>query len=133
MADDKTKKSVDSASQQMIDHALACGFELPWDRYQAQQPQCDFGGLGFCCKNCKGKVEGAEIMGCWVTCHHDSRYMPDEPAADARTAATDVAGLIAIADGITKYTSGSRTKLEYKGRGGKPRGAWDKLIPGEEH
>ena len=52
MADEKPKKSADSASQEMIDHAVACGFELPWDRFEAQQPQCDFGGLGFCCKNC---------------------------------------------------------------------------------
>ncbi len=52
MADEKPKRSVDSASQEMIDHAVACGFELSWDRFEAQQPQCDFGGLGFCCKNC---------------------------------------------------------------------------------
>jgi carbon-monoxide dehydrogenase catalytic subunit len=36
----------------MIEHAAACGFELAWDRYEAVLPQCDFGVLGICCKNC---------------------------------------------------------------------------------
>jgi len=75
-----------------------------------------------------GKVEMAEQAGCWVTCHHDSRYMPDAPKADAIAAAGGVGALIDVSDGITKYTKGSRTKLEYKGKNGKPRGAWDKLI-----
>ena len=74
-----------------------------------------------------GKVEGAEQLGCWVTCHHDSRYMPDAPKADAM-GSSEAAKLIDLTDGVTKYTSGSRTKLEYKGKNGKPRGAWDKLI-----
>ena len=46
------KKSVDPASQQMIEHSAACGYELAWDRYEAIGPQCDFGVLGLCCKNC---------------------------------------------------------------------------------
>ncbi len=74
-----------------------------------------------------GKVEMAEQAGCWVSCHHDSRYMPDAPKADV-LAASDAAKVIDVSDGVTKYTTGSRTKLEYKGKGGKPRGAWDKLI-----
>jgi len=73
-----------------------------------------------------GKVEDAQQLGCWVTCHHDSRMMPDHPKADAL--AGDVAKRIDAAHGVSKYTKGSRTKLEYKGKGGKPRGAWDKLI-----
>ncbi len=52
MASKKPVKSVDKASQQMIEHAAACGYELAWDRYEAMQPQCDFGTLGICCKNC---------------------------------------------------------------------------------
>ncbi len=52
MANDKKVRSADSASQQMIEHAAACGFELAWDRYEAVSPQCDFGVLGLCCKNC---------------------------------------------------------------------------------
>jgi nitrate/TMAO reductase-like tetraheme cytochrome c subunit len=76
-----------------------------------------------------GKVEMAEQVGCWVSCHHDSRYMPDTPDAGAMAAFAD---MISTSDGITKYTKGSRTELEYKGKNGKPRGAWDKLIPPEE-
>ncbi|MFP4027880.1 MAG: anaerobic carbon-monoxide dehydrogenase catalytic subunit [Candidatus Brocadiia bacterium] len=52
MADEKKNKSVDPASQQMIDHSAQQGYELAWDRYEAIQPQCDFGELGLCCKNC---------------------------------------------------------------------------------
>lgn len=74
-----------------------------------------------------GKVEGAEQLGCWVTCHHDSRYMPDAPKPDA-LGASPAAKLIDVTAGVTKYTKGSRSELEYKGQDGKPRGAWDKLI-----
>ncbi len=52
MPEEKTVRSIDSASQQMIEHCAACGFELAWDRYEAMSPQCDFGVLGLCCKNC---------------------------------------------------------------------------------
>ncbi|KPK57470.1 MAG: carbon monoxide dehydrogenase [Planctomycetes bacterium SM23_32] len=52
MSDQSERKSIDSASQEMIEHAAACGFELAWDRYEAITPQCDFGVLGLCCKNC---------------------------------------------------------------------------------
>lgn len=76
-----------------------------------------------------GKVEMAEQAGCWVTCHHDSRYMPDAPDATAMAVLKD---LISTTDGITKYTTGSRTELEYKGKNGKPRGAWDKLQTPED-
>jgi len=52
MADETKPRSADSASQHMVDHCAACGFELAWDRYEAVSPQCDFGVLGLCCKNC---------------------------------------------------------------------------------
>jgi carbon-monoxide dehydrogenase catalytic subunit len=52
MPDESNKRSIDAASQQMIEHAAACGLELAWDRYEAVLPQCDFGVLGLCCKNC---------------------------------------------------------------------------------
>jgi nitrate/TMAO reductase-like tetraheme cytochrome c subunit len=74
------------------------------------------------------KVEHATNAGCWATCHHDSRYMPDAPKADALGAAGEVGKTINITDGITKYVANSRTELEYKGKNGKPRGAWDKLV-----
>jgi len=52
MPEQKKIKSADVASQQMIEHSEAAGYELAWDRYEAMQPQCDFGILGLCCKNC---------------------------------------------------------------------------------
>jgi len=50
--DERKPKTIDSASQEMIEHAAECGLELAWDRYEAVLPQCDFGVLGICCKNC---------------------------------------------------------------------------------
>jgi len=79
-----------------------------------------------------GKVEMAENAGCWATCHHDSRYMPDAPKADALAAASEVGKVINLSDGVTKYIKDSRTELEYKGKNGKPRGAWDKLVEPSE-
>ena len=67
-------------------------------------------------------VEYAERSGCWQTCHHDVRNMPHEPAD-----ASAVANRINVSAGITKYLAESRTELEVKGKGGKKRGAWDKL------
>jgi len=74
------------------------------------------------------KVEMAAQAGCWATCHHDSRYMPDAPKADALAAASELGKTINLSDGVTKYVKDSRTELEYKGKNGKPRGAWDKLV-----
>ncbi len=73
-------------------------------------------------------IKLAEQAGCWVTCHNDSRYMPDEPKADALAA---VKG-IDLSNGVTKYLAESRTKIEVRGRGGKPRGGWDKLKSADE-
>jgi carbon-monoxide dehydrogenase catalytic subunit len=49
---EKALKAVDPASKKMIRRAKEMGLELVWDRYQAQQPQCGFGGLGLCCTVC---------------------------------------------------------------------------------
>ena len=77
-------------------------------------------------------VEQTDQAGCWATCHHDSRYMPDQPDAAAIAAAGDFCTTIDASDGITKYLAESRTKVEIKGRRGKKRGGWDKLKPAEE-
>lgn len=44
--------SVCRASIEMLDIAHKEGIETAWDRYQKQQPQCDYGQLGVCCRNC---------------------------------------------------------------------------------
>jgi len=62
-----------------------------------------------------GKVDKADHAGCWATCHHDSRYMPDHPKDQDQAKA-----------GVTKYLLDSKTEWEYKGDDGKPRGAYDK-------
>jgi cytochrome c-type protein NapC len=77
-------------------------------------------------------IEMVERAGCWVTCHGDSRYMPDHPGKDDIAAAKDAAGRLELARGVTKYLAESRTKMEIRGRRGKKRGGWDKLKSGEE-
>lgn len=46
------ERSIDPATHEMLDHAQKCGIETIWDRYEAMQPQCGFGELGLCCRNC---------------------------------------------------------------------------------
>ncbi|MCC6777776.1 MAG: NapC/NirT family cytochrome c [Hyphomicrobiales bacterium] len=66
-------------------------------------------------------IERAEQAGCWVTCHHDSRYMPDAPKADVLSA-SPLAQTLDLRDGITKYLAETRTQVEIRGDDGKPRG-----------
>jgi len=46
------KRSADPASVEMLDHIADKGLSVAWDRYEAMQPQCGFGQLGICCRNC---------------------------------------------------------------------------------
>ncbi len=50
--DKAAARSYDSASQFMLREAEKQGLETAWDRFEAQQPQCGFGQLGVCCRNC---------------------------------------------------------------------------------
>jgi len=49
---DLQKMTIDPAIQKLLEIAEADGIELAWDRLEAQQPQCGFGRLGLCCRNC---------------------------------------------------------------------------------
>lgn len=66
----------------------------------------------------------AEGAGCWGACHVDAKGMPNAPTAE-ELAASGLA--LNLEQGITKYITESRTKIEVKGRGGKKLGGWDKL------
>ena len=70
-----------------------------------------------------GKVEYANLGGCWAACHDDLRSMPDV-SADApkhpRAKELDIRS-----NGPTKYLKESRTEIS----AAKPRGGWDKLKP----
>jgi len=46
------QKSADKASREMLKCAASENIEVAWDRYEAMQPQCGFGSLGICCRNC---------------------------------------------------------------------------------
>jgi carbon-monoxide dehydrogenase catalytic subunit len=45
-------RSIDPATHEMLAQAEALGLETAWDRYEAMLPQCGFGELGVCCRNC---------------------------------------------------------------------------------
>jgi carbon-monoxide dehydrogenase catalytic subunit len=46
------KRTIDPASQKMLEEAEKQGIKTAWDRYDSQQPQCGFGQLGICCRIC---------------------------------------------------------------------------------
>lgn len=52
MVKDVRDRSIDPASQEMLEVCQRAGLETAWDRLDKQQPQCGFGELGLCCRNC---------------------------------------------------------------------------------
>jgi len=42
----------DPAVKKLIERTKEQGIETAWDRLEKQQPQCGYGALGICCKNC---------------------------------------------------------------------------------
>lgn len=68
-------------------------------------------------------VARAEQGGCWVTCHHDVRSMPDAARIDPAGAPGLLADVrdAAIAHGLTKYLAESRERIDLQGKDG-PRG-----------
>lgn len=46
------ERSIDPASQEMLAASSKANLETAWDRFDKQQPQCGFGELGLCCRNC---------------------------------------------------------------------------------
>ena len=46
------ERSIDRASQQMLERAEKENIATAWDRFEAMQPECGFGQLGICCRNC---------------------------------------------------------------------------------
>jgi len=75
-----------------------------------------------------GKVEYGAIGGCWASCHHDLRTMPDVNANAAKH--PPAKELDIRANGPTKYLKESRTALEMKAS---PLGGWDKVKSEAEY
>ena len=73
-------------------------------------------------------IDRVEQAGCWVTCHADNRYMPYSPGEEAIAELADISARLEAVDGITKYLSESRSKIEIRGRNDAPLGGWDKLL-----
>ena len=46
------ERSVDPATIALLSRASSCGLSVAWDRHEAMLPQCGFGQLGLCCRNC---------------------------------------------------------------------------------
>ncbi|MCU0723386.1 MAG: anaerobic carbon-monoxide dehydrogenase catalytic subunit [Planctomycetes bacterium] len=49
---DPAELTCDPATERMIRKARAERVGTAWDRFEAQQPQCRYGELGICCRNC---------------------------------------------------------------------------------
>lgn len=49
---DAKERSIDKATQDMLKGTGKADMETAWDRFQQQEPQCGFGKLGLCCRNC---------------------------------------------------------------------------------
>ncbi|MCL1851973.1 MAG: anaerobic carbon-monoxide dehydrogenase catalytic subunit [Peptococcaceae bacterium] len=45
-------QTIDPAAAEMIEKANRENVETTWDRFEQQKPQCGFGDLGVCCRNC---------------------------------------------------------------------------------
>jgi nitrate/TMAO reductase-like tetraheme cytochrome c subunit len=78
-----------------------------------------------------GSVMYSGRTGCWGTCHHDAKDMPDAPTQEDIDA-YEQKDQIDMKQGIRKYLTESRTKVEVAGRRGKKRGGWNKLKTPEE-
>ncbi len=52
MKEEILKRSIDPATQAMLEVADKAHLETAWDRFEKQQPQCGFGELGNCCRHC---------------------------------------------------------------------------------
>ncbi|MEW6041034.1 MAG: anaerobic carbon-monoxide dehydrogenase catalytic subunit, partial [Elusimicrobiota bacterium] len=48
----QSEKTVDVASAKLLERAEKENIETAWDRYEQMLPQCGFGQLGICCRNC---------------------------------------------------------------------------------
>lgn len=46
------EKSYDDVTEEGLEKAHSDDIETVWDRFEKQQPQCGFGSLGLCCRNC---------------------------------------------------------------------------------
>jgi carbon-monoxide dehydrogenase catalytic subunit len=46
------EKSIDPTVHQMLERAEQLNIETVWDRYEKMLPECGFGELGVCCRNC---------------------------------------------------------------------------------
>ncbi len=52
MREEILRRSIDPAAHEMLQVAEREHLETAWDRLEKQQPQCGFGELGICCRNC---------------------------------------------------------------------------------
>lgn len=51
-SEDILEKSIDPTVHRLLDRARELDLETAWDRYRKMLPECGFGELGVCCRNC---------------------------------------------------------------------------------
>lgn len=49
---EKVRRPADKASAHVLKRLVNEDIKTVWERFDLQQPQCGFGRIGFCCKNC---------------------------------------------------------------------------------
>lgn len=78
-------------------------------------------------------IERVEQAGCWTTCHHDSRSMPDARKVDPSkiTSLEQNPPDAPLNEGLTKYIAETRTQIEIRGGDG-PRGGGENVKGAEE-
>ncbi|MFZ3062235.1 MAG: anaerobic carbon-monoxide dehydrogenase catalytic subunit [Actinomycetota bacterium] len=119
------KKSLDPAAQEVIKKAEKEKIEVIWDRYEAMLPQCGFGELGICCRNClQGPCridpfgQGAQKGICGATADTIVARNLDRAIAGGTASHSDHARhvaltLLAVAEGKTQsYSIKDETKLK---------------------
>ncbi|PKM82701.1 MAG: carbon-monoxide dehydrogenase catalytic subunit [Firmicutes bacterium HGW-Firmicutes-14] len=117
-------KSIDPAVRTMLGKADKDGIDTVWDRYEAQQPQCGFGLLGICCRNCiqgpcridpfgSGPQKGVCGAGAdLIVARNLLRSLMGGTAAHADHAYEAVEALYMAADGLAPYEIKDENKLK---------------------
>ncbi len=52
MKEEIFEKTIDTTAQQILEKAAEEHIDTAWDRLESQEPQCGYGLLGICCRNC---------------------------------------------------------------------------------
>lgn len=122
------KRSIDPASQRMLERAAKEKMPTAWDRLEAMQPQCGFGQLGICCVVCEmGPCrvdpfgEGAKLGVCGasadtIAARNLLRKIAVGASAHSDHGRTTTITLLQVAEGHSDYSVKDERKLRQVAR-----------------